>query len=151
MNKYVKRRLKRNIYKHGNLIIYVGIFAIASIVTLVAVASRSDRDVFINKSQVAVTEMESIAMKDKDTQKVAAKGQIVDETTKDSEPESGSRVTIKVDTLNVRSEASQESDALGIVDKGETFQIISQGTEWIEIDYNGNNGFVKAEFVEINK
>lgn len=151
MNKYLKRRLKRNIYKHGNLIIYVGIFAIASIVTLVAVASRSDRDVFINKSQVAVTEMESIAMKDKDTQKVAAKGQIVDETTKDSEPESGSRVTIKVDTLNVRSEASQESDALGIVDKGETFQIISQGTEWIEIDYNGNNGFVKVEFVEINK
>lgn len=151
MNKYLKRRLKRNIYKHGNLIIYVGIFAIASIVTLVAVASRSDKTVFINKSQVAVTEMESIAMKDKDTQKVAAKGQIVDETTKDSEPESGSRVTIKVDTLNVRSEASQESDALGIVDKGETFQIISQGTEWIEIDYNGNNGFVKAEFVEINK
>ena len=147
----LKRRLKRNIYKHGNLIIYVGIFAIASIVTLVAVASRSDKTVFINKSQVAVTEMESIAMKDKDTQKVAAKGQIVDETTKDSEPESGSRVTIKVDTLNVRSEASQESDALGIVDKGETFQIISQGTEWIEIDYNGNNGFVKAEFVEINK
>lgn len=151
MNKYVKRRLKRNIYKHGNLIIYVGIFAIASIVTLVAVASRSDRDVFINKSQVAVTEMESIAMKDKDTQKVAAKGQIVDETTKDSEPESGSRVTIKVDTLNVRSEASQQSEAMGIVDKGETFQIISQGSEWIEIDYNGNNGFVKAEFVEINK
>lgn len=151
MNKYLKRRLKRNIYKYGNLIIYVGIFAIASIVTLVAVASRSDKTVFINKSQVAVTEMESIAMKDKDTQKVAAKGQIVDETTKDSEPESGSRVTIKVDTLNVRSEASQESDALGIVDKGETFQIISQGTEWIEIDYNGNNGFVKAEFVEINK
>ena len=151
MNKYVKRRLKRNIYKHGNLIIYVGIFAIASIVTLVAVASRSDRDVFINKSQVAVTEMESIAMKDKDTQKVAAKGQIVDETTKDSEPESGSRVTIKVDTLNVRSAASQQSEAMGIVDKGETFQIISQGSEWIEIDYNGNNGFVKAEFVEINK
>ncbi len=151
MNKYVKRRLKRNIYKHGNLIIYVGIFAIASIVTLVAVASRSDRDVFINKSQVAVTEMESIAMKDKDTQKVAAKGQIVDETTKDSEPESGSRVTIKVDTLNVRSAASQQSEAMGIVDKGETFQIISQGSEWIEIDYNGNNGYVKAEFVEINK
>lgn len=151
MNKYVKRRLKRNIYKHGNLIVYVGIFAIASVVTLAVVASRSDKVVFIDESQIAVTEMESIAMKDKDTQKVAAKGQIVDETTKDSEPESGSRVTIKVDTLNVRSEASQESDALGIVDKGETFQIISQGTEWIEIDYNGNNGFVKAEFVEINK
>lgn len=150
MNKYLKRRLKRNIYKHGNLIIYVGIFAIASIVTLVAVASRSDRDVFINKSQVAVTELESIAMKDKDTQKVAAKGQIVDETIKDSEPESGSRVTIKVDTLNVRSEASQEAEPLGIVDKGETFQIISQNEQWIEIEYNGNNGFVKAEFVEIN-
>ena len=103
MNKYMKKRLKRNIYKHGNLMIYIGIFAIASIVTIASVVSRTDK------------------------------------------------VVIQVDALNVRSEASQEAEALGIVDKGEMFQIISQDSEWIEIDYNGNNGFVKTEFVEINK
>lgn len=150
MNKYVKRRLKRNIYKHGNLIMYIGIFAIASIITIASVAvSRTDRAVLIDKSQLAVTEKESIAMKNKDTQKVAAKGETGQETTKKKEQESGSKVTIQVDVLNVRSEASQDSEALGIVNQGETFPIISQSGEWIEIEYNGNNGFVKEEFVEI--
>ena len=90
-------------------------------------------------------------MKDKDTYKVAAKDEKVNTSTKKQEYESGSKVVIQVDALNVRSEASQEAEALGIVDKGEMFQIISQDSEWIEIDYNGNNGFVKTEFVEINK
>ena len=151
MNKYIKRRLKRKIYKHGNMIMYIGIFAVASIITIASVVSRTDQTdkaVLIDVSQMAVTERESIAMKNKDTQKVAAKGEAGQETSK--EQESGSKVTIKVDVLNVRSEASQEAEALGIVNEGETFQIISQGNEWIEIDYNGNNGFVKAEFVEIN-
>ena len=151
MNKYMKKRLKRNIYKHGNLMIYIGIFAIASIVTIASVVSRTDKVVFIDDSQLAVTEKESIAMKDKDSYKVAAKDEKVNTSTKKQEYESGSKVVIQVDALNVRSEASQEAEALGIVDKGEMFQIISQDSEWIEIDYNGNNGFVKTEFVEINK
>lgn len=150
MNKYVKRRLKRNIYKHGNVIMYIGIFAIASIITIASVVSRTEKVAFIDDSQMAVTEIESIAMKNKDTQKVAAKGETSQETSETKEQESGTQITIKVDILNVRSEASQESEALGIVNEGEIFQIISQGSEWIEIDYNGNNGFVKAEFVEIN-
>ena len=104
----------------------------------------------IDDSQLAVTEREAIDKKDKDTQKVAAKEETVEETTIEAEPESGTQVTIKVDVLNVRSEASQESEPLGIVNEGETFQIISQSSEWIEIDYNGNNGFVNADYVEVN-
>lgn len=150
MNKYLKRRIKRNIYRHGNLIMYIGIFAIASIVTLASVLGRTDKVVLIDDSQLAVTEREAIDKKNKDTQKVAAKEETVDDTSEAVEPESGSRVTINVDVLNVRSEASQESEALGIVNEGETFQIISQYDEWIEIDYNGNNGFVKAEFVQVD-
>lgn len=150
MNKYLKRRIKRNIYRHGNLIMYIGIFAIASIVTLASVLGRTDKVVLIDDSQLAVTEREAIDKKNKDTQKVAAKEEAVDDTSEAVEPESGSRVTINVDVLNVRSEASQESEALGIVNEGETFQIISQYDEWIEIDYNGNNGFVKAEFVQVD-
>lgn len=152
MNKYVKKRIKRNIYRHGNMITYIAIFAVASIITLASVLGRTDKDraVLIDDSQLAVTEMESIAMKNKDTQKVAAKEETEQETSKGIERESGTQVTIKVDVLNVRSDASQDAEALGIVNQGETFQIISQGSEWIEIDYNGNNGFVKAEFVEVN-
>ena len=147
MNKYIKRRIKRNIYKHGNMIMYICIFAAASVITIASVAGRTEKVVLVDQSQIAVTERESIAMKDKDTQKVAAQEE-AEETEK--EQESGTQATIRVDVLNVRSEASQESEALGIVNVGETFQIISQGGQWIEIDYNGNNGFVKAEFVEIN-
>lgn len=129
---------------------YIGIFAIASIITIASVAiSRTDKAVLIDKSQLAVTEKESIAMKNKDTQKVAAKDETGEETTEEKGQESGTYVTIQVDVLNVRSAASQESEALGIVNEGETFPIISQDGEWIEIDYNGNNGFVKKEFVEI--
>ena len=147
MNKYIKRRIKRNIYKHGNMIMYICIFAAASVITIASVAGRTEKVVLVEQSQIGVTERESIAMKDKDTQKVAAQEE-AEETEK--EQESGTQPTIRVDVLNVRSEASQESEALGIVNEGETFQIISQGGQWIEIDYNGNNGFVKAEFVEIN-
>lgn len=129
---------------------YIGIFAVASIITLASVLGRTDKAVLIDDSQLAVTEREAIDKKDKDTQKVAAKEETVEETTIEAEPESGTQVTIKVDVLNVRSEASQESEPLGIVNEGETFQIISQSSEWIEIDYNGNNGFVNADYVEVN-
>ena len=150
MNKYLKRRIKRNIYRHGNIIMYIGIFAVAYIITLASVLGRTDKAVLIDDSQLAVTEREAIDKKDKDTQKVAAKEETDEETTIEAEPESGTQVTIKVDVLNVRSEASQESEPLGIVNEGETFQIISQSSEWIEIDYNGNNGFVNADYVEVN-
>lgn len=130
---------------------YIGIFAVASIITLASVLGRADKAVLIDDSQLAVTEREAIDKKDKDTQKVAAKEETIEETTIETEPESGTQVTIKVDVLNVRSEASQESEPLGIVNEGEIFQIIAQNSEWIEIDYNGNNGFVKAEFVEVNE
>jgi uncharacterized protein YgiM (DUF1202 family) len=165
MNKYRKIRIKRKIYKHGNAIAYIGIFAIASFITIASVAGRSDAVMVLDNSQVAVSERESIALKDKDTQKVAAKSNLSDEadtsvaettgaeavqTTVYGEKKVGTKVTIIVDTLNVRSQASQDSEPLGMVDEGETFTIISQDSEWIEIDYNGNNGFVKAEFVEID-
>lgn len=151
MNKYVKRRIKRKIYKYGNLIMYLGIFAVASVITISAVAiTRTDKTVLIDKSQLAVTEKESIAMKNKDTQKVAAQGKTTQDITEKTEQESGTKVTIAVDVLNVRSQASQQSEALGIANEGETFSIISQEDEWVEIDYNGNNGFVKKEFVDIH-
>lgn len=129
---------------------YIGIFAVASIITIASVVGRTDRIVLVDDSQMAVTERESIAMKNKDTLKVAAREETVQETSETTQQESGTQVTIKVDVLNVRDGASQEAEALGIVNEGETFQIISHGSEWIEIDYNGNNGFVKAEFVEVN-
>ena len=135
-----KRKLKRNIYKHGNAIIYLCIFAVASIITLVAVLSRTDRVMIVDDSQIAISE---------DTQKVASKDKAVETTTVGIQKTTGTKVKVVVDTLNVRSEAAQDSDALGMAEQDEVFRIISEDGEWIEIDYNGNNGFVKAQYVEV--
>lgn len=35
-----------------------------------------------------------------------------------------------------------------MVDQDEVFEVISQQGDWVEINYNGNNGFVKSEYVE---
>ena len=34
-------------------------------------------------------------------------------------------------------------EALGIAEQGDEFDIITEDGEWIEIDYNNNNGYVK--------
>ena len=144
-----KRKLKRNIYKHGNAIIYLCIFAVASIITLVAVLSRTDRVMIVDDSQIAISEKNSVELKNKDTQKVASKDKAVEITTVGIQKTTGTKVKVVVDTLNVRSEATQDSDALGMAEQDEVFRIISEDGEWIEIDYNGNNGFVKAQYVEV--
>lgn len=56
MNKYIKRRIKRNIYKHGNMIMYICIFAAASVITIASVAGRTEKVVLVDQSQIAVTE-----------------------------------------------------------------------------------------------
>lgn len=149
MDRYRKRKIKKNLYKYGNVIAYVCIFAVASIITLTAVLNRTDKVMIVDDSQIAVTEKESIELRNKDTQKVASKDKRQKPTEVQKEQESGTKIKIIADTLNVRTDASQESEALGMADEGEIFQIISQVGDWIEIDYNGHNGFVKADFVEV--
>ena len=144
-----KRRFKRNVYKHVNAIIYLCIFAVASIITLVAVFSRTDKVMIVDNSQIAMSENNSVELKNKDTQKVASKDKNAETTIAQTRKSTGTQVRIIADTLNVRSEASQDSDALGMAEQDDVFKLISENGEWIEIDYNGNNGFVKAQYVEV--
>ena len=37
---------------------------------------------------------------------------------------------------------------LGMVDMDDVFEVVSQTGDWIEINYNGNTGYISAEFVE---
>lgn len=50
--------------------------------------------------------------------------------------------------VNVRSEASQESDKIGTAQADNTYELIEDQGEWFKINYNGSIGFVKAEFFE---
>ncbi len=50
--------------------------------------------------------------------------------------------------VNVRSAADQTSDKLGLVEAGKTYDLLEDLGEWYRIDYNGQNGYVKAEYFE---
>ena len=142
-----RKRLKKKIYKNRNLITYIIIFGVASIITVGSTIGRNDKVVLIDRSQLDATHKESVAIKNKTTQKFAAKSE--ESVSSDSQDETGTTVVIAVDTLNVRSQKEQDSEPLGWANQGDEFTIISQDAQWVEIDFNGNNGFVKRQYVNI--
>lgn len=53
-----------------------------------------------------------------------------------------------IDNVNVRTSASQAAEKLGVVTSGETLELIANEGEWCKVIYNGQIGYVKAEFVQ---
>ena len=51
--------------------------------------------------------------------------------------------------VNVRSGADTNSESLGKVKKDETYTRLGTEGDWSLIDYNGQNGYVKSEFLEV--
>ena len=149
MNINNKEELKKQLYIHRNRICYIAVFAIASIITIASVIGRNDKIVLVDS--LVVSEKESIDVKNKDEQKVAAVDRndaTVEDTHIETENTTGSKIVINTDILNVRKDATEDSEALGIAEQGDEFDIIAEDGEWIEIDYNGNNGYVKQEYVQ---
>lgn len=63
----------------------------------------------------------------------------------------GGKVTVK-EAVRVRGSASTEGDVLGSVYQGETFELVmEQADGWCKINYNGQTGYIKSEFVEISE
>lgn len=60
--------------------------------------------------------------------------------------------TINTETLRVRMEPSKEAEVLGLLPKGEIVEVISNAEEegWICIDYNGSDGYVSTEYVNLD-
>ena len=175
MNRFEKRKLKTGIYKHVNALMYTCIFTIASIITIAAAVNRTDNVMHIDEEQAVSMVRESVAFSDKNTHKVSAGERDtyedvlgedvtdVPENTTESQTEvsttmedmstnallEGQSVKVTADTLNVRAKASEEADVLGMIDESDVYEVISNQGEWIEINYNGNNGFVKSEYVQM--
>ena len=173
MNRFERRRLKRNIYKHANAIMYVGIFFMASVITIAAAIGRSDNVTFVDTSQIVSTAKESVAINDKDDSKVAASetytepgteeetvSETVQQTTEatsaiatgenSTESTTVTKIRITADKLNVRAEASQESEAIATVFVNQELEVISQEGQWIEVNLGGEvTGFVASEFTEM--
>lgn len=59
--------------------------------------------------------------------------------------------TVTVDTLHLRSSRSTDSSIISNLKRGDTFQINSSKKGWYGITFNGQNGFVKAEYVSLSE
>lgn len=59
--------------------------------------------------------------------------------------------TVNTETLRVRTEADENASILGLVPKGDIFEVLDDGTgEWLLIDYEGADGYVSAEYVDLD-
>lgn len=59
------------------------------------------------------------------------------------------KVKVISKSVNVRSGADTNSESLGKVKKDETYTRLGTEGDWSLIDYNGQNGYVKSEFLEV--
>lgn len=58
------------------------------------------------------------------------------------------KITVK-ETVNVRKSANEASAKLGVAYQGDRFELImKQADGWSKINYNGQTGYVKSEFLE---
>lgn len=53
-----------------------------------------------------------------------------------------------IDNVNVRASANQAAEKLGVVTTGETLELVANEGEWCKVIYNGQIGYVKAEFIQ---
>jgi hypothetical protein len=58
------------------------------------------------------------------------------------------QVEITGDSLNVRSEASKDSESIGKADKGDVYTKLGESGDWTQIDYNGTAAYVKTEYTK---
>lgn len=77
-----------------------------------------------------------------------------EETTDSNKPEESTEKTMKVttDVLNMRSEASTNSDIVTKLKKDDELKVIEEtkdddGATWVKVDFNGQVGFVSKEFL----
>ena len=86
-----------------------------------------------------------------DTEEPAAEEQIEEETAEEETPaaETQNRETRVTESVNIRSEASTDSDRIALAYQGDAItQIESYDNGWSKVEYKGETGYVKTEFLE---
>ena len=68
-----------------------------------------------------------------------------------AETESFSGIVENTDSLRVRSGAGTSYDVLGNLRRGDTVTILNEEGEWLQIDFNEQNGWVHSSYITINK
>jgi N-acetylmuramoyl-L-alanine amidase len=68
----------------------------------------------------------------------------------DSKTTTNTTATVTVDGLNIRSDAMLTASIIGRAQKGEKLEVISSTKDWVQINYQGQNAWISAEFVQID-
>lgn len=72
-----------------------------------------------------------------------------EEKKKDEETET--TMVYVLEKVNVRSEPSETSESLGLVDPGSALTKFSEADGWTKVDLNGKTGYIKSEYVSAEK
>ena len=86
-----------------------------------------------------------------ETEEPAAEEQTEEETAEEETPaaETQNRETRVTESVNIRSEASTDSDRIALAYQGDAItQIESYDNGWSKVEYKGETGYVKTEFLE---
>jgi N-acetylmuramoyl-L-alanine amidase len=58
--------------------------------------------------------------------------------------------TIKVDSLNVRSDASLQSSVIGKLQKGEKIEVVTSTKDWVQFIFRGQKAWISSQFVQFD-
>ncbi len=80
----------------------------------------------------------------------------VEETTEEEETSAedfaeGTKAYINEEGVNLREEASTDSEVVDQLSKGTEVTVVANEDEWIKVKVNGNEGYVKSEFLSTEK
>ena len=64
------------------------------------------------------------------------------------EGDAAAKKAMATTNVNVRNAPNQEADKIGTAQAGVTYDVLEDMGEWYKIDYNGQQGYVKAEFFD---
>ena len=95
------------------------------------------------------TEQEDV--QEADAEEPAAEEQTEEETVEEESPEAEAqnRETRVTESVNIRSEASTDSDRIALAYQGDAItQIESYDNGWSKVEYKGETGYIKTEFLE---
>ena len=116
-----------------------------------ALSDDADLKTFVDKLESENKEStETVADNTETQEETTTKEQTTEttESTQETDTSAASYVKAK-ENVNVRNDASETADAIGKLLGGETAEKTGEKDGWICINYKGQQGYVKADFVEV--
>ncbi|MBR1930940.1 MAG: cell wall hydrolase [Lachnospiraceae bacterium] len=79
---------------------------------------------------------------------------LFDEDAKELANEVGKLIaTVNTETIRVRMEPNADADVYALMPKGSILDVVDEveeGSDWIRVDYEGNDGYVSAEYIALD-